>query len=139
MSRKQTTPIPAQEPTEPKKIGRPRKKKRKKPKKPMGRKRIKRTFDETLLGCLLKYEAPIEYKLIMEAQGDVQAPSADFIEAISYASINPLFRKTKFRRALIYYRQRGIYAKHRNVDLEEVILYHQKIYEREMKKKFNGD
>lgn len=139
MSRKQTTPIPVQEPTEPKKIGRPRKKKRKKPKKPMGRKRIKRTFDETFLGCLLKYEAPIEYKLIMDAQGELQAPSADFIETISYASINPLFRKAKFRRALIYYRQRGIYAKHRNADVKEVIQYHQKVYERSIKKIFNGD
>jgi hypothetical protein len=58
------------------------------------------------VGHLLKYEAPLEFKLIVDSAG--LEPSADFIEAVSYASTNPLFRKTKFRRCLIDYRKHGL-------------------------------
>ena len=84
--------------------------KRKKPRRKVGRKRIKRQFEETRVGYFLKLEAPLEYNLIMEVSGTVSAPSADLIEAIGYASINLLFKKPKFRRALIEYRKSGLYA-----------------------------
>lgn len=83
----------------------PQLKKRKK----RGRKRKRRAFEETKLGFLLKHEAPLEYRLIMEVNG--RMPTAELIEAIGYASINLLFRKPKFRRALIEYRRRGLYVK----------------------------
>lgn len=40
----------------------------------------------------------------------ISPPTADFIEAISYSSDNPLFRKPKFRRCLIEYRKHGLYS-----------------------------
>ncbi|NDV63932.1 hypothetical protein D0T60_01540 [Bacteroides sp. 224] len=52
----------------------------------------------------------MEYKLIIDANGASFAPSADLIEAIGYASNNPLFQKPKFRRCLIKYRKYGLYA-----------------------------
>ena len=44
----------------------------------------------------------------MEAWGTTSAPPADMIEAIGYASLNFLFRKPKFRKALIEYRKHGL-------------------------------
>lgn len=82
---------------------------RKKRSSKLGRKRKKREFEETRVGHFLKYEAPLEYSLIMDANGTSSAPSADLIEAISYASLNPLFKKPKFRRSLIEYRTTGLY------------------------------
>lgn len=81
----------------------------KKSKKKSGRKTIKRKFEETRLGHLLKLEAPTEYGLILEL-GGTSAPSADLIEQLSYSSINPLFKKAKFRRCLIEYRKTGLYC-----------------------------
>ena len=76
-----------------------------------GRKRKRRKFSETPLGHFLLNEAPLEYGLIMQSWDNSSTPpSADFIEAVSYASTNPLFRKPKFRRALIAYREFGLYC-----------------------------
>ena len=75
-----------------------------------GRKKIKRLFEETRVGYYLKYEAPLEYGLIMEVAGARANPSADLIESIGYASLNILFKKPKFRRALIEYRKTGLYS-----------------------------
>lgn len=88
----------------------PKPKKSRKGKPHKKRKRKKRQFDETRVGHFLKHEAPLEYSLIMEAGGTVSAPSADLIEAIGYASINPLFKKPKFRKALIDYRKNGLHT-----------------------------
>lgn len=89
-----------------------KKKRRKKPKvrKKLGRKRKKRLFEETRVGYFLKHEAPLEYGLIMEVCGNITAPSADLIETIGYTSINLLFKKPKFRKALIEYRKHGVYC-----------------------------
>ena len=38
------------------------------------------------------------------------APTADLIEQIGYSSLNPLFKKPKFRKALIEYREHGLYC-----------------------------
>jgi hypothetical protein len=86
------------------------KKKKKKPSKQIGRKRKKREFEETRVGHFIKHEAPLEYGLILDVAGTVYKPSADLIEAIGYASTNPLFRKQKFRRSLIEYRKTGLYS-----------------------------
>ena len=125
----------AQPEPKPKKIGRPRKPKRKKP---LGRRPKKRPFEDTNLGYYLQYEAPIEYKLIKSALGEHQTPSADFIEALSYASINPLFRKPKFRRALMEYREHGVHQKHRHKTDEKTIELHRQIYSNQMATIFNG-
>lgn len=37
-------------------------------------------------------------------------PTADLIEQVGYSSLNPLFKKPKFRRALIEYRKYGLYS-----------------------------
>lgn len=126
----QTASIPQK-----RKRGRPKKRRIKKT---LGRKPRKRAFEETALGYLLKYEAPIEYSLILTTLGEKQAPSANFIEAISYASINPLFRKSKFRRALIEYRQHGLYSEHRNLANKSAVEYHQQVYLSQISKFLNG-
>ena len=86
----------------------------KRPKKPQGkqrgRKRLKREFDQTKVGFFLKHEAPIEYELLCNKLCSNRAPSADLIEQIGYSSLNPLFKKAKFRRALIEYRKYGLYS-----------------------------
>jgi hypothetical protein len=51
---------------------------------------------------------PLEYRLILEASGDI-APSPDLIEAVSYASLNPFFKTEKFWLALREYRNSGLY------------------------------
>ena len=88
---------------------RPRKRKRKPPRNPNEGK-IKYKFEETKVGYYLKYEAPLEYELIMKAYGSGKAPSAVLIEQIGYSSLNPLFKKPKFRKALIEYRKHGLYC-----------------------------
>lgn len=57
--------------------------------------RKKRHFDETKLGFFLKYEAPIEYELIMAStpKGVFPEPTMKIIEAITLASPNPVFQK----------------------------------------------
>ena len=99
-------PDPNQPQKKKRKPGRPKKYrcKRQDPRK------IKRRFDQTSVGHFLKYEAPLEYQLL--TQIDISgAPSADLIEQLGYASLNPLFKKPKFRRALLEYRQTGLYPK----------------------------
>ena len=39
-----------------------------------------------------------------------QSPPAELIESISYGSYNPLFKKRKFRHALIEYRKFGLHS-----------------------------
>lgn len=110
------------------------KKKRKKPRRKVGRKRIKRQFDETRVGYFLRLEAPLEYNLIMEVSGTVSAPSADLIEAIGYASLNLLFKKPKFRRALIEYRKNGLYAGDPKKSCVEKELYYISVRKHNMQK-----
>ena len=75
------------------------------------RKLKRREFYETRLGHFIQHEASLEYGLIMDVSGGKE-PNADLIESISYASLNPLFRKAKFRRALIEYRKFGCHTHH---------------------------
>lgn len=71
----------------------------------------RREFYETRLGYFIQHEAPLEYDIIMEVSGGCE-PNVDMIEALGYASLNPLFRKAKFRRALIEYRKKGCHTHH---------------------------
>lgn len=88
------------------------------------RKLKRREFYETRVGHFILHEAPLEYGLIMEACGN-REPNVDFIEAISYASLNPLFRKAKFRRALIEYRKLGCHTHHpKKASAKTEIMYH---------------
>lgn len=66
----------------------------------------KRHFDETKLGFFLKYEAPIEYELIMAStpKGVFPEPTMKIIEAITLASPNPVFQKNKFYRYMDEYK-----------------------------------
>lgn len=52
----------------------------------------------------------MEYDLLMNKLCGNRAPTADLIEQVGYASMNPLFKKAKFRRALIEYRKYGLYS-----------------------------
>lgn len=63
----------------------------------------------------------------MDANGAISDPSADFIEAISYSSSNPLFKKIKFRRCLIEYRKYGLYCGRAIKTNANIELYYIKI------------
>lgn len=91
-------------------------------KKKVGRKKIKRSFPETFIGFVLAHRTPLEYRLILEASGD-SAPSADLIEAVSYASLDPYFRSAEFRKALLSYRRTGLYTKPIRTSLERELYF----------------
>jgi hypothetical protein len=65
----------------------------------------------------------------LDTLGHTRAPSADFIEIIGYASLNPLFRKPKFRKSLIEYRKTGLYPKYVQKSNPKLELYYKKILE----------
>ncbi len=92
-------------------LANPRKKSQSQRKVKRKRKLKRREFNETRLGHFIQLEAPLEYGLIMDVSGN-REPNADLVESISYASLNPLFRKAKFRRALIEYRKLGCHTHH---------------------------
>lgn len=97
-----------------------------------GRRRKRRLFSETRVGHFLKYEAPMEYWLLESSYPGQKffCPPADLIEKIGYSSINPLFKKPKFRRALIEYRQTGLYCGQPVSKSPKTIKYYQKIKQR---------
>nr|DAP24436.1 MAG TPA: hypothetical protein [Caudoviricetes sp.] len=104
-------------------------KKKKSALKTPGRKRIKRKFEETRVGHFLKYEAPVEYLLIMNAMKFMrnQSPPAELIESVSYGSCNPLFKKCKFRNALIEYRKHGLHSGNPMLTSTNTEIYYSKI------------
>ena len=73
-------------------------------------------FEKTRLGWLLKYDAPIEYRVIMDATKS-GLPTAEMVELVSYTSLNPIFRTAQFRYALIDYRLYGLEAKKAREDI----------------------
>ena len=87
------------------KQNKPRKKPKRPPKK-RGRKKLIRPFEVIAFGRSLMLHAPLEYDMIMAATGG-EPPDPDFVEHISYSSINPYFRSPIFRRLLIQYRKNG--------------------------------
>lgn len=100
--------------------------KRKKRRRTGPKKKKLREFHETRLGYFIQHEAPLEYNIIMEVSGG-REPNPDMIEGISYASLNPFFKKPKFRRALIEYRKNGCHTNFpKKADAKIEMLYIQK-------------
>lgn len=89
----------------------------------------KRKFEETRLGFLLKYEAPLEYQLIMEATPKevFPKPSAELVEIIARVSTEPVFKKKKFFRYLKEYRETGIYPRRGKVATPERLAYYKRL------------
>lgn len=59
-----------------------------------------------------------------------QSPPAELIERVSYGSCNPLFKKSKFRRALIEYRKWGLYPGNPALSSINTELYYSSIRKR---------
>ena len=106
-----------------------------KPGRPKGTKK-KRQFEETKLGFLLKYEAPIEYELIMQSTPNsvFPEPKIKVIEAITLASPNPIFQKNKFFRYLDEYRENKLCCDRAKVLTPKRKAYYDKIQENQIKK-----
>ncbi len=70
-------------------------------------------FDETRLGFMLKYEAPVAYKIIMNLtpKGAFQEPAVSIIRIVCKASRDSSFKKAKFRRYLAEYETTGLYCR----------------------------
>lgn len=66
----------------------------------------------------------MEYNLILNKLCSNKVPTAELIEQVGYASLNPLFKKPKFRRALIEYRKYGLFSgKPITTDAETELFY----------------
>lgn len=91
--------------------------------------RLKRKFEETRLGFMLKYETPLEYEIIIRtAPGGVFVkPDADLIQAICSASDDDSFKKPKFKRYLDEYREHGIHCDRPKTLNENRKTYYEKI------------
>jgi len=74
--------------------------------------RLKRQFEETRLGFMLKYETPLEFELIMQAtkKAVFKKPDINLIEAVCSASDDISFNKAKFKKYLQEYRDHGIHC-----------------------------
>ncbi|MEG0646454.1 MAG: hypothetical protein RR471_04715 [Bacteroides sp.] len=70
-------------------------------------------FEQTRLGFMLKYEAPVVYGIILNMTPKVPfpAPLISVIETVCKASGDPSLRKPKFARYLVEYAKTGIYCK----------------------------
>lgn len=112
-------PFPKEPVKKPKKRGRKRKRRIRKV---SGPKPAHRAFYEVRLGYFIQHEAPLEYNIIMEVCGNSD-PTPDLIEAVGYASLNPLFRKAKYRKALMEYREKGCYGRIKQATVEIELLY----------------
>ncbi len=98
--------------------------------------RKRRRFEETNLGFFLKYEAPIEYELLMESlpKKEYVAPSIKIIEAIAASSPNPVFKKNKFFKYLEEYRVNKLCAKRPKLMTEKRMAYYKRLQETQVKK-----
>lgn len=126
-----------------KKNGRPKKirdtvevkKKTGKPGRPKGT-RKQRQFEQTRLGFFLKYEAPIEYELIMRStpQSAFPKPSIHLIETIAIASHNPVFKKNKYFKYLQEYKDKGLYMKEPKLLTESRRVFYQTLMDNRVKR-----
>lgn len=106
-----------------------------KPGRPKGTKK-KRQFEETKLGFLLKYEAPIEYELIMFStpKSIFPEPSIKVIEAITLASPNPVFQKNKFFRYLEDYKKNKLFCIRAKILTAKRKIFYERIQMNQIKK-----
>lgn len=70
-------------------------------------------FEETRLGFMIRQEAPVVFKIIMNLtpKGVFPEPSCELISLVCRASRDSSFKKAKFRRYLAEYRTTGLYCK----------------------------
>lgn len=70
-------------------------------------------FEETRLGFMIRQEAPVVFKIIMNLTPKIAfpEPSCELISIVCRASRDPSFKKAKFRRYLAEYRTTGLYCK----------------------------
>ena len=95
-----------------------------------------RPFEQTRLGFFLKYEAPIEYELIMRStpQSAFPKPSIHLIETIAIASHNPVFKKNKYFKYLQEYKEKGLYMKEPKLLTEERKKFYQSLMDTRVRK-----
>lgn len=91
-------------------------------------------FQETKIGHFLINEAPLEYSIIINSYAQGTAPHPDLIESIGYKSPNPLFKKQKFRRALIDYRNYGLYSGRPKKTSKDIEYYYSRIRRANLKR-----
>lgn len=91
--------------------------------------RLKRKFEETKLGFMLKHETPLEYDLIIQSTKKTSFTKPDIliIEAICEASDDKSFQKPKFKRYLEEYREHGIHCDRPKKLTPEREMYYKKL------------
>lgn len=91
-------------------------------------------FEETRLGFLLKYEAPVVYSIILNLtpQSVFPEPKVELIEQVCQASGDPSLRKPKFYRYLEEYRYLGIYCRRPKRLTPERKAYYEKIRKKKL-------
>lgn len=112
-----------------------RKKQRKEDGRPRGT--FKRyLFEETRLGFLLKYEAPVVYHIIMLMTRNAvfKEPSPLLIRQVCHCSADPTLRKKKFFKYLDEYERLGLYCKRPKRLTPEREMYYREIREKKLMK-----
>ena len=91
-------------------------------------------FEETRLGFLLKYEAPVVYRIILNLtpRAVFPEPKVELIEQVCRASGDPSLRKPKFYRYLEEYRYMGIYCRRPKRLTPERKVYYEKIRKKKL-------
>lgn len=91
--------------------------------------RLKRNFDETRLGFMLKYETPLEYSIIINStkKSAFIQPDILVIELVCSASNDVSFDKPKFKRYLEEYREHGIHCDRPKKISQERLAYYDRI------------
>lgn len=102
--------------------------------------RLKRKFEETRLGFMLKYEAQLEYGIILQITPKKKfiEPDIILIESICSASDNTAFKKKKFQRYLDEYRECGIYCDRPKILTGARAEYYAKIRKNQIKEYAQG-
>lgn len=82
------------------------------PKLKLKKQKVKRRFEETRLGFYIKYNAPVEYELIISITPNKKnpEPKTNVIEAIAAASNNPVLQSQKFFTYLDDYKKDKLYS-----------------------------
>ena len=70
-------------------------------------------FEQTRLGFMIKHEAPVSFRIIMNLtpKAIFPEPSCEVIRIVCKASRDPSFGKAKFKRYLAEYASTGLYCK----------------------------
>lgn len=92
------------------------------------------SFDQTRLGFLLKYEAPLVYKILRSllTTGQRKAPPFELIKTVCEASDDPTLRKAKFYRYLAEYEKDGVCCRRPKLPTPERMVYYHNLRRRKM-------